>query len=92
MAVEGESQDDGEIRCPLCDRSPILATYGFDERGRLFIHVKVWKGSEVKADVYVTGGEVTLKCYRCLRFNTVRIHGVLPSLSKARRPNINDGW
>lgn len=87
-----EADDLGDIRCPLCYRSPILATYGFDEKGRLFIHVKVWKGREVKADVYVTGGEVTLKCYRCLRFNTVRIVHKRPVLSKTRRPEINDGW
>lgn len=90
--TERPEDDLGEIRCPLCERSPILATYGFDEKGRLFIHVKVWKAREVKADVYITGGEVTLKCYRCMRFHTVRIVGVRPVLRHARRPNIDDGW
>lgn len=90
--ADQEPDDLGDIRCPLCERSPILGTYGFDEKGRLFIHIKVWKAKEVKADVYITGGEVTLKCYRCLRFNTVRIIKQRPVLSKTRRPNIGDGW
>lgn len=90
--MDDTENDLGEIRCPLCNRAPLLATYGFDERGRLFIHVKVFKAKEVKADVYITGGEVTLKCYRCLRYNTVRIVGLRPILSKTRRPDIDDGW
>lgn len=80
----------GEIRCPVCDRSPLLATYGFDKRGRLFIHVKVYKGEFVKADVYIHEGLVTLKCYRCMKHNRVRMVERRPVLERTSRPDLQD--
>ena len=80
---------EGEVRCPVCEASPLLATYGFDEKGRLYLHVKVYKARSVKADVFIRGGEVTLKCTRCMKYNTVRIVDHRPVLNRTRRPVIS---
>lgn len=75
-----------EIYCAICENSPILATYGMDEKGRVFVHVKVFKARQIKADLFVRGGEVTLKCVKCLKYNKILIIGGKPELTKTRRP------
>lgn len=61
-----------ELRC-LCSREPLLATYGVDEKGQLYIHVRVYKQRRVFGEVIVTGGTVKLHCRECLRWHTVVI-------------------
>jgi len=89
-----------DIRCPLCVmpedfeypddwKPPLLATYGFDEKGRLYVHIRSYKAKSVRSEVFIRGGEVTLKCPRCLKYNTVRIVSHKPVLDRARRPDIS---
>lgn len=61
-----------ELRC-FCSRSPLLATYGLDVRGRLYVHVKIYKQRRIYGEVLVTEGRVQLHCRECLRWHTVII-------------------
>ena len=61
-----------ELRC-FCTRRPLLATYGVDSKGCLYVHVKIWKQRRLYGEVMVTGGRVQLRCRECLRLHTVVI-------------------
>lgn len=61
-----------ELRC-FCSRKPLLATYGLDKNGRIYVHVRVFKQRRVFGEVLVTEGKVQLHCRECLRWHTVRI-------------------
>ena len=61
-----------ELRC-FCSRNPLLATYGLDKRGRLYVHVKIYKQRRIYGEVLVTEGRVQLHCRECLRWHTVII-------------------
>ncbi len=61
-----------ELRC-FCARTPLLATYGKDNFGKLFVHVKVYKQRRVYAEVLVTDGKVKVRCRECTRWHTVTI-------------------
>lgn len=60
------------LKC-FCMRKPVLAVYGIDAQGKLFVHVKIWKQSRVYGEVLVTGGTVKLHCRECYRWHTVII-------------------
>jgi hypothetical protein len=60
------------LRC-ICKGEPLLAKYGIDEHGKLYVHVRVFKQREVYAEVLVTGGTVRILCRYCLRWYTVKI-------------------
>jgi hypothetical protein len=62
-----------ELRC-FCSRTPLLATYGIDSRGKLFVHVKIWKQKRIFGELVVEGGVVRLRCRDCLRWHVVRIY------------------
>lgn len=62
-----------ELRC-FCVREPLLAVYGVDEKGKLFVHVKVFKQRRVFAETVTYGGEIMLRCRECLRWQKVVIH------------------
>lgn len=59
-----------ELRC-FCSRQPLLAVYGLDERGGLYVHVKIYKQARIYGEVVVTGGVVRLHCRECLRWHRV---------------------
>lgn len=61
-----------ELRC-FCRTEPLLAVYGRDEQGQLYIHVKVWKQTRIYGEMIVTGGVCKLRCRECLRWHKVRI-------------------
>jgi hypothetical protein len=61
-----------ELRC-FCSREPLLATYGVDHSGTLFVHVKIWKQRRIYGELVVEGGLVKLRCRECLRWHEVRI-------------------
>lgn len=62
-----------ELRC-FCGRTPLLATYGIDSKGKLFVHVKIWKARRIFGEIVVEGGVVRLRCRDCLRWHVVRIY------------------
>lgn len=45
--------------------------YGIDSQGRPFVHVKVYKQSHIYGEVVVYGGEITLRCRECYRWNNI---------------------
>lgn len=59
-----------ELRC-FCSRNPLLATFGLDEQGKLYVHVKVFKQNRIFGEVLVTEGTVKLHCRECLRWHKV---------------------
>lgn len=59
-----------ELRC-FCSREPLLATYGMDEQGKLYVHVKIYKQHRIFGEVLVTEGVVKLHCRECLRWHKV---------------------
>jgi hypothetical protein len=61
-----------ELRC-FCNRKPLLAVYGVDEKGKLYVHVRVYKQARLYGEVLVTDGTVKLRCRECLRWHTVVI-------------------
>jgi hypothetical protein len=62
-----------ELRC-FCGREPLLATYGLDSRGKLFVHVKIWKARRIFGELVIEGGIVKLRCRDCLRWHVIRIY------------------
>jgi hypothetical protein len=79
-----------ELRCE-CRRQPLLATYGLDERGRVYLHVKVFKARRIFGEILVTKGEVQLRCRECFRWYTVTLPvGGKPKLIETPEPELPD--
>jgi hypothetical protein len=70
-----------EIRC-FCRRKPLLATYGIDKHGTLFVHVKIYKANRIFGELVIEGGVVKIRCRECLRFHTIRVTGRLATLEE----------
>jgi hypothetical protein len=62
-----------ELRC-FCKRAPLLATYGLDSAGKLFVHVKIWKARRIFGELVIEGGTVKIRCRECLRWHRITIH------------------
>lgn len=62
-----------ELRC-FCGRTPLLATYGLDGKGKLFVHVKIWKARRIFGELVIEGGIVRIRCRDCLRWHVIRIY------------------
>lgn len=62
-----------ELRC-FCDKKALLATYGIDRKGSLFVHVKIWKARRIFGELVIEGGIVKIRCRECLRWHVIRIH------------------
>lgn len=74
-----------ELRC-FCKQKPLLATYGQDSRGKLFVHIKVYKGSRIYHESVVMGGTVKIRCRNCLRWHQVNIVGHVAELTTTQVP------
>lgn len=59
-----------ELRC-FCARTPLLATYGVNEKGDVYVHVKIFKQHRIFGEVIVTKGNVKIHCRECLRWHKV---------------------
>jgi hypothetical protein len=72
-----------ELRC-FCSGAPLLATYGVDEQGRVYVHMKVYKQSRIYGEiiVYAESGSVKIHCRQCFRWHRVTFTKV-PELSSA---------
>lgn len=78
--------DRNEIRC-ICARSPLLATYDRDARGKYFLHVKVYKQQRIYGEVWVEADAlVKLRCRECLRIQKVRMVSNRPTLEEVHEP------
>lgn len=74
-----------ELRC-FCKPAPLLATYGVDSRGRLFVHIKVYKQDRIFSESVHMGGLVKIKCRNCGRWQRVNIKGHEAELVRTQRP------
>lgn len=61
-----------ELRC-FCTRAPLLAIYGVDAAGQVYVHVRIYKQRRIFGEMYTTGGVVKLRCRDCLRWHSVLI-------------------
>jgi hypothetical protein len=81
-----------ELRC-FCARAPLLAMYGIDERGALYVHVRVFKQKRIYGEVLIKEGTVQIHCRECLRWNTVKIsHRGSVSLEEGPEPEVIDDY
>jgi hypothetical protein len=61
-----------QLRC-FCSRKPLLATYGLDEKGKVYVHVKIYKQARIYGELLITEGVVKVRCRECLRWHRVVI-------------------
>jgi hypothetical protein len=59
-----------ELRC-FCARKPLLATYGIDENGRIYLHQKTFKQNRLYAESIIYSGEVMIHCRDCYRWHRI---------------------
>lgn len=57
----------------MCSLTPLLAIYGADSDGKLYIHVKVYKQGRVYGEILAIEGTVKVRCRECYRWHTVNI-------------------
>ena len=60
------------IRC-FCAHRPILAMQGLDEKGKPFVHIKIYKQSRIYGEIIFTVGEIRIKCRECYRWHIIKI-------------------
>lgn len=75
-----------EIRC-FCRTQPLLGVYGIDERGKIYVHVKVYKNRRIYGEILVTKGDIQLRCRECLRWYRVEIQDGTPNLEETTEPH-----
>lgn len=61
-----------KLQC-FCARKPLLAVYGVDHEGQLFIHIKIWKQDRIYGEIVCTGGVTKIRCRECLRWHRIRV-------------------
>jgi hypothetical protein len=55
----------------FCARKPLLAYYGVDEQGRVYVHIKVYKQARIYGETLHYGGELKIRCRECFRWHRV---------------------
>lgn len=76
-----------ELRC-FCAGEPLLATYGVDKHGKLFVHVKIWKQKRIYGELVFEGGLVKIRCRNCLRWHNVVFGSRKAALSEGQAPEV----
>lgn len=77
-----------ELRC-FCARSPLLATFGLDADGKVYIHVRVFKQRRIYGEVILQGGTAKIHCRECLRWHQVVITQDQARLQEIQKPKEN---
>lgn len=76
-----------DLRC-FCTRKPLLAVYGRDDKGRIFLHVKIYKQGRIFGEVLIYGGETKIHCRECLRWHRITFDdGAHPNLVEDSEPD-----
>jgi hypothetical protein len=77
-----------DLRC-FCKGEPLLAKYGVDRYGKLYVHVRVYKQREIYAEVLVTDGTVSILCRYCSRWHRVIIRqSGVATLAESTAPEV----
>lgn len=84
MSTEGD-ENRKEIRC-FCARHPMLAMYGVDDSGRLYIHIKIYRQNRLFGEYIVRGGDIEMRCRECLRWYRIFIRDNRPVLRQEQQP------
>jgi hypothetical protein len=74
-----------ELRC-FCRGNPLLATYGVDSKGILFVHVKIYKQDRIYGELVFEGGIVKIRCRNCLRWHRVIFKEHAAALTEDQAP------
>lgn len=74
-----------ELRC-FCRGKPLLATYGVDKKGKLFVHVKIFKQSRVYGEFVFESGVVKMRCRNCFRWHRVVFNERSAALTEDQSP------
>lgn len=74
-----------ELRC-FCRSEPLLATYGIDSKGQLFVHVKIYKQNRIYGELVFEGGVAKIRCRNCLRWHRVIFNSRSAALSEDQAP------
>jgi hypothetical protein len=85
MKLQNSRRSKYELRC-ICRYQPLLAVYGTDS-GKLYVHVKIYKGNRLYGELVVTDGRVSIHCRDCARWHkiTIRQPGKA-ELTETKRP------
>ena len=79
------SRREKELRC-FCRGEPLLATYGIDSEGTLFVHVKIYKQNRIYGELIFEGGIVKIRCRNCLRWHRVIFKEEAAALKEDQAP------
>lgn len=74
-----------ELRC-FCRGEPLLATYGVNKTGDLFVHVKIYKQNRIYGEIVFEGGIAKIRCRNCLRWHRVVFRTNVVTLSEDEAP------
>jgi len=74
-----------ELRC-FCRGEPLLATYGIDSKGKLFVHVKIYKQSRIYGELVFEEGIVKIRCRNCLRWHRIVFKPNSAALTEVQAP------
>lgn len=64
-----------ELRC-FCARKPLLATYGRDEQGNVYLHMRIYKQQRIFGEMVVYSGVCKIHCRECLRWHKITFMSV----------------
>lgn len=78
-----------ELRC-FCRGQPLLATYGVDTHGKLFVHVKIYKQNRIYGELIFQDGVVKIRCRNCLRWHRVNFRTNTVTLSEDEAPEAQE--
>lgn len=79
-------QTKNELRCE-CNRQPLLAVYGLDDKGKMYVHIKVYKNRRIYGEVLIHRGEVEMRCRECFRWYKLTIIDSKPTLIETPQPD-----
>lgn len=66
----------------------MLAMYGLDVQGELYLHVRVHKQAKVYGDVVFYGGKASIMCRECLRWHNIVIRDRSATLEETKKPAV----
>lgn len=66
----------------------MLAVYGLDSAGQVYVHIKVYKNRRIYGEVLVMqGSNISIHCRECLRWYTLAVGPTKPKLIESPAPD-----
>lgn len=76
-----------ELRC-FCRSEPLLGNFGIDSKGKLYVHVKVYKQNRIYGELVFQSGVVKIRCRNCLRWHRVVFKEQTAILAEDQAPEV----